>query len=117
VGQTCAGGARARQTLTYTISVQNDGAITDGYLVQGQPSTNWFRVTYRNAAGVNITRQVTDGTYRLRQMAPGELRRLTASVLVRPAAPVGTTLTRAVTVTAHRSADFQDVVRLVARRA
>jgi hypothetical protein len=116
-GQTSSGNGRARQTLVFTISVQNDGEVTESILLHGQGSTNRFGVTYRDATGVNITRQVIDGTYRLRQVTPGSARRVTASVLIRPATTPGQTLSRLVTTTSVRSHAFTDVVRFVTRRS
>jgi hypothetical protein len=116
-GQTSSGNGRARQTLVFTISVQNDGEVTESILLHGQGSTNRFGVTYRDAIGVNITRQVIDGTYRLRQVTPGSARRVTASVLIRPATTPGQTLSRLVTTTSVRSHAFTDVVRFVTRRS
>ena len=113
-GQTAAGSAPRRGTVAFRVSVQNDGTEPGTFEVQGQGSTNLFTVTYRNQAGTDITRQVVDGSYRVRNLAAGAIRVIRATVFVRPAADHGSQTTRAVTILGPF--DTVDVVRFTARR-
>jgi hypothetical protein len=115
-GQTAAGAAHSGQTISYRVSIQNDAVVPEVIAVHGQGSTNLFTVTYRNQTGTNITRQVVDGSYRTRELAPGKVQVLKVTVLVRGAAAHGSTTTRTVTLTATRSDLARDVVRFTARR-
>ena len=68
------------------IAVQNDGSATDTFTVHGCGSTGPFVVRYSHQ-GVDVTRRVVAGDYRLGPVAPGDMRFLRLRITKLPASP------------------------------
>ena len=115
--QTRTGSAARGRSVTYHVSVQNDGAATERLRLRGMGSTRRFRVRYYNPAGQNITRQVTGGTARTRLLAPGRTYGVRAVVTVTRAAPRHSSLVRSLTARSTTHPTIRDTVDFVTRRA
>lgn len=81
-GQTVTGRAPNLHSVTYYVSVQNDGVVAETIRVKASTSTSTYSVKYK-VDGVNVTPAMTAGTYRTPTLAPG------AAVLVKVVVTVG----------------------------
>jgi hypothetical protein len=100
------------------VRVENDGCAVHDLLVQGQGSKGRFRVIYQRGGprGPDITAAVVNGTYRIEDQFPGAARHLRVTVIPRPSAPAGASMTRRVTVTSATNTTLEDVARVVVVR-
>jgi hypothetical protein len=115
-GQAVTGSALRNHTVSFGISVQNDGAAPDRLKVRATgAATSRYTVKYFHGA-TNITAAVVAGTFKTPVLAPGAAYLITAKVTVRSTAAKGSSVTRKVTVTSTASAALKDVVKLVGRR-
>ena len=55
-----------------TVTIENDGEVTDDFIVSASPGNSVFGVQYSNWRDGNITAQLIAGTYRVEDIAPGE---------------------------------------------
>lgn len=117
VMQTREGQASRGNSVTYTISVQNDAKFADEFELRGQPSTTQYQVVYRTTGGANITSQVVGGTYSTGSLAPGATHNIRAVVTVKNNAQPGSRATRTVKITSVAEPARLDVVRFITRRA
>ncbi|HUR16364.1 MAG TPA: hypothetical protein VMZ33_03685 [Candidatus Limnocylindrales bacterium] len=116
VGQTRTGQAAVNGTITFTISIQNDGPQTGKFKVAAIASGNVnYQVTYFRGT-TNITSAVVGGTYVTGNVAPGTAWAITAKVKVLPAAIAGSTTTRLVTITSNADSSKVDAVKLIGKR-
>jgi hypothetical protein len=111
-GQAKQGSARVGRSVTFGVSVQNDGA-TDTFRVRAPGSTSAFAVRYR-AGGVDVTPRVVAGTYETPALGRGGTVLLTATVTVRPGA--ASRIARLVTVSSKADPSRKDAVKLVVKR-
>ncbi len=116
VGQTRAGSAARGHSVTFYASIQNDAAFAETLRLRGEASTPRFAVVYRDPAGVNITNQVTAGTYTTPNLAPGGAHRITIVVTVRNTPPFTGSLIRILTATSTTDPTISDTVRFITRR-
>lgn len=97
-GQSKAGSAARGGTVTFSISIQNDGQFADRFDVQAAGSaTSMYAVTYWKGT-TNITSAIVAGTYRTASLAPGDSTVIKAKVKVKASATNGSTVTRLVTI-------------------
>ncbi len=115
-GQTRTGSAARGHSVIYYASIQNDAAFAETLRLRGEASTPRFAVVYRNPAGVNITNQVTAGTYTTPNLAPGGTHRVTITVTVRNTPPFTGSLVRTLTATSTTDPTISDTVRFITRR-
>ena len=116
VNQTRSGSAAVNGTITFTVSIQNDGPQAGKFRVAATASGNVnFQVTYfRNTT--NITTAVVNGTYVTGSVAPGGTFAITAKVKVTPAVTVNSTATRLITITSNADSSKVDAVKLIGKR-
>ena len=115
-GQTRAGSATRGHSVIYYASIQNDAAFAETLRLRGQASTPRFAVVYRNAAGINITNQVTAGTYTTPNLAPGGTHQIKITVTVRNTPPFTGSLIRTLTATSTTAPTIADTVRFITSR-
>jgi hypothetical protein len=115
--QSRTGSARKGRTITFGISIQNDGSAADSFKVKATGSAS-SRYTVKYFCGKkDITTRVVAGRYRTASLAAGATVLITAKVTVRPTASKGSRVTRLVTITSVGSSTAKDAVKFVARRA
>ncbi len=114
--QARSGGKGVGGTITFTISVQNDGTDEEQLSVYstGAFAAN-FEVTYWQGT-TNITGQVVTGTYRTPYLNPGATFAIQAKVKVLAGATVGSSVTRLVSLTSVADPSKVDVVRFTGKR-
>lgn len=115
-GQTRTGSARAGRSLTFRISIQNDGPTPDVLSLRGGGSARGVVIDYRDPTGENITNRITAGTYHTPRLAPGGTHLVLVTVTPRAAAPSGTALTRTLTSTSTTDPMRRDTVRFITNR-
>jgi hypothetical protein len=113
--QTATGSAKPGKTVTFNLSVQNDGGKADRFKLKGVGSTAKYSIVYKNGA-TNITAAVKAGTYRTTSLAPGAARVISVVVSVKSGAAVGSKLSTLITITSVADAARKDAVKLVAKR-
>jgi hypothetical protein len=88
--QTLLGKAKRGQTRIFDIQEQNDGINTDTIKVKGPGNKPGFSVRYLAGTGgsTNVTTKVVNGTYTLKNMAPGQIKTFRLVVKVRPGAHI-----------------------------
>lgn len=59
-------------TASGTVTIQNDGEVTDDFTVSAPPGNSVFGVQYSTWQDGNITAELIAGTYRIEDLAPGE---------------------------------------------
>jgi hypothetical protein len=99
-------------TKTFVVNVQNDGAVSDGFVLKGPSSSTGFTVKYF-AGSTDITSAVVNGTYRLTSIAPGGAKSIQMRVTVGSGVAVGSTKSGLVTATSTHSAPAADTVKTV----
>jgi hypothetical protein len=110
VNQTVRTTARRGVQRTFVISVQNDGAVSDSYVIRGPGNSAGFTVAYF-AGTTNITSGVVNGTYRMNGLAAGSARSIQLRVTVGSAAATGAVKTSVVTATSVAAGTSVDAVR------
>jgi hypothetical protein len=111
VGKKATGG-----TLTFTISIQNDGTDDDQVSVYatGVAAAN-YQVSYFSGT-TEITGQVVTGTYKTPFLAPGATFPIKAKVKVLAGAAIGSSVTRMVYLNSAADPAKQDVVKFTCKR-
>jgi hypothetical protein len=115
-GQSRTGSAAQGATITFGISVQNDGSAVDSLTVKatgiaaGGYSVRYFRGT------TDITAAVVAGMYEISSLAPTMVSVITARVTVKPTAAVGSKVTRLVTITSLGDGTKKDAVGFTVKR-
>jgi uncharacterized membrane protein len=113
-GQTVTGSAARNRSVTYVVSVQNDGRVADRFRLRGVGSNRSFTVRYTNASGTNITAAMTAGTFTTPVLAPGAA--ITVTVTVTASAPPGASRVGTLTATSATHATRTDTVTFTTRR-
>ena len=117
VGQDRTGTAFRSHTITFGISIQNDGRSTDRFLVRGTgTATSAYHVKYLSGT-TDITAAVVAGTYRTPWLAAIAEYLITAQVTVLSTAALGSSVTRLVTVTSVSDSTKKDAVKFIGKRA
>jgi hypothetical protein len=103
-------------TLTFTISIQNDGTDDDqvGVYATGVAAAN-YQVSYFSGT-TEITGQVVTGTYKTPFLAPGATFAIKAKVKVLAGATIGSSVTRLVYLNSAADPAKQDVVKFTCKR-
>ena len=110
------GSAKPGKTVTFNVSIGNDGKDTDRFKLKGAGGTSAFGVVYK-AGATTITPAVVAGTWKTRALAPGASQVITVIVSVKPGAPTGATLVRTLRATSTDAATQTDVVKLTVKRS
>jgi hypothetical protein len=115
--QSKTGSARKGKTVTFGISIQNDGTAADSFKVKATGSAS-SKYTVKYYAGTkDITAKVVAGTYRTASLAVGVAVLITAKVTIKTSAAKGSKVTRLVTITSAGDSSKKDAVKFVARRS
>ena len=115
-GQTSSGSAARGNSVTYTVSAQNDAPFREALHLRGTASSGNFTVQY-TVDGVDVTAEMIAGTYTTPTLAPGATHTVSARVTVTTAAPAGSSLTANVTIKSSADPTSKDKVKFVTRRA
>jgi len=111
------GSALRGHYVTFGISIQNDGTNTDSFRVKATgTSTTKYSVKYYRGT-TDITSAVVAGTYTTSSLAKGSTFFITAKVLVKSTATVGSSVTRLVTITSVGNTARKDAVRFTGKRS
>ena len=115
VNQTRTGSGGAGTTITFKVSIQNDGSKdTFGVLGSGSGATGYTVRYFRGTT--DITAAVVAGTYHTRVLRKGDKFLIKAKVKVTSSATKGSSVIRIVTITSLGDAGKQDAVKLVVSR-
>ena len=110
-GQSKTGSKPLGKTITFGISVQNDGTSADSFkLLATGAATSAYSVKYLDGA-TDITAAVVAGTYTTPSLAAGATRLITVTVKVKSTAAVGSKVTRLVTISSVADPTKKDAVR------
>ena len=116
-GQSRTGAAKRGKTITFGISIQNDGTSADSFKVRATGSaTSRYTLKYLHGS-TDITARVVAGTFRTSSLAPGAAYAITVKVTVKSTATAGSKVTRLVTITSVGSTSKKDVVSFIAKRS
>ncbi len=114
--QTRTGSAAVGGTITFTVSIQNDGSNAGKFKVAATASGNVnYEVKYFHGT-TDITSAVVAGTYTTAKVGAGNAFAITAKVKVLPAATSGSSTTRLITITSAADAAKVDAVKLIGQR-
>jgi M6 family metalloprotease-like protein len=100
----------ASGSKTFTVTVGNDGTVTDSFTLEGPGGSNGFRVTYLDGS-TNVTSQVLAGTYTTPNLLPGDETTLRVKITVTPKADPGRSKTVKVTVASVGDPSAVDAVK------
>ncbi len=116
VGQTTTGSAVKGQTITFGISVQNDGNASDRFTLKATgTASGGYTVKYFKGT-TDITASVVAGSYQTAALARGATDLITATVKVMSSAASGSKVTRLVTITSVAKNSKRDAVKFVGKR-
>ncbi len=116
-GQSATGSAPRGGTITFGVSIENDGNGYEDFEVQATGgATSAYAVKYFRGTA-DITAAVVAGTYRTPSLAPGGTYLITARVTVASTAAAGSNVTRYVTITSGADMPTKDVVKFIGKRA
>jgi len=112
-GQTKSQSVKAGRSATFLVLIQNDGAATDSFIVQGGGGSAGFTVKYFTGAsgGADITSAVTSGTYSASNLAPAANQVIRAVVTVARGTAVGAANDSLVTSTSAADNSKRDAVK------
>ena len=114
--QTRTGSAARGNTITFTVSIQNDGPVGGKFKVAATgAAASGYQVAYFRGS-TNITTAVVAGTYQTASVAPGNVFAITAKAKVLSGATVGSSVTRLVTISAVANPSSVDAVKLIGKR-
>ncbi len=116
VGQKKTGSAPVGGTITFKMSVQNDGTAPDSLRVLAAGSTTAYSVKYKVGA-TDITAAVVAGTYTTPSLAVGASHLITVKVKVKSSAAVGSKVSRKATITSVGDTAKQDAVKFIGKRS
>jgi hypothetical protein len=108
-GQTVSKSAKKGKTLTFQVSIQNDGTAADKFTVSAAGSGQGYTVKYKKGS-TNITSKVVAGTWTTPKLAPGATVKVTVKITITSAAAKGSSLTRLLTVSSVANAALTDSV-------
>ena len=116
-GQSRTGSAAPGHSVTFGISIQNDGTSADRFKVKATgTAASGYTVKYFRGT-TDITAAVVAGTYQTPSLAPAATYLITAKVTVKSAAAVGSKVTRLVTLTSVGNSAKKDAVKFIGKRA
>ena len=116
-GQSRTGSAAKGKTITFGISIQNDGSGADRFKVKATgAAASAYTVKYFHGT-TDITAAVVAGSYLTPSLAPGATYLITARVTVKSTAAVGSSVTRLVTLTSVGNSVKKDAVKFTGKRA
>lgn len=116
-GQGRTGSAARGHTVTFGMSIQNDGNTPDRIKVKATgTAAGGYTVKYFQGT-TDITSAVVAGTYRTPSLAPGATYLITAKVTVKPTAAAGSQVTRLVTLRSVGNPVRKDAVKFVGKRS
>lgn len=109
--------AKPGKTVSFSLSIQNDGTASDSFKVKasGSPSSQYI-VNYYSGS-TDITAKVVNGNFTTSPLAPGASVLIRAKVKVKPNAAKGSKLTRLLTTTSTGSSSKKDAVQLITKRS
>src|SRR5829696_22395 len=110
--QTASVTTAAGTSRTFMVNVQNDGAVSDSYVLRGPGNSTGFTVRYF-AGTTDITSAVVTGTYPLSGVAAGAARTISMQVTVGAAAAAGSVKSSLITAASTNSGIAVDAVRTV----
>jgi Zn-dependent metalloprotease len=116
IGQKKTGSAPVGGTITFKVSVQNDGTAPDSFRVLAAGSTTAYSVKYKVGA-TDITTAVVAGTYTTPSLAVGATHLITVKVKVKSSAAVGSKVSRKATITSVGDTAKQDAVKFIGKRS
>jgi subtilisin family serine protease len=116
LGQKRTGSAPRGSSITFGISVQNDGTAADSLTLLAGGSSSMYTVKYFEGA-TDVTAAVMAGTYATPSLAPGASHLLTAKVKVTSSATVGSKVARLVTISSVADSTRKDAVKFVGKRS
>ena len=116
VGQSKSKKSAAGSTITFNITVQNDGIASDTFDLQGGSNATGYTVKYF-AGATDITASVVAGTYTTPSVAPGASYPITVTVKVKGTAAAGSKVARIVTITSNVDSLKKDAVKFTGKRA
>lgn len=116
LNQTKTGSTTRGNTITFGISLQNDGS-SDQFKVQATgASTTMYTVRYfRNS--IEITSSIVAGTYTTPVLGPGDTFLIKATVRVNSNATTGSGITRLVTISSVGDPNQKDAVKFIGKRS
>ncbi len=115
-GQSRTRSAAKGKTMTFGISIQNDGNGADSFTVKAAGAVaRAFTVKYFQGT-TDVTAAVVAGSCTTPALAPGATCLITAKVAVRSTAASGSKVTRLVTVTSNGDNAKKDAVKFIAKR-
>ncbi len=82
-------GAGAGQVFDFFVGIQNDSSVADSFTVQSTETGSGSIAIAYLVGGVDVTAEVTAGTYTVSELAPGAAILLVMRVSVAPDAPTG----------------------------
>ncbi len=116
-GQTRTGSAPYGHSISFGVSIQNDGTDPDLFLVKATGAAeSGYRVRYFSGS-TNITKAVVAGTFKTATVATGSSALITAKVNVKSTAASGSSVTRLVTLTSVSDGARKDAVAFVVKRS
>ena len=116
-GQSRTGSAPRGHTITFGISIQNDGTNADTFTVSATgASTTKYSIRYYRGT-TDITTDVVAGAYATSSLGVGASFSITAKILVNPSATAGSRVTRLVTLTSVADSAKRDTVKLIGKRS
>jgi CSLREA domain-containing protein len=114
--QTKSGRAAKGSTITFGISIQNDGGTAAAFTVVATgDATSMYTVKYFRGT-TDITAAVIAGTYTTPSLPPGSAILIKAKVKVNSTATAGSSVTRLVAITSQVDSSVLDAVKFVASR-
>ena len=115
-GQSMTGWAVRGGTMTFGISIENDGTGYEDFEVQATGgATSAYAVRYFRGTA-DITAAVVAGTYRTPSLKPGGTWLITVRVAVSSTAGAGSSVSRLVTITSGADVPTKDAVKLIGKR-
>jgi hypothetical protein len=115
--QSRTGSATPGHSVTFGISIQNDGNASDRLKVKATgTAVSGYAVKYFRGT-TDITAAVVAGTYQTPSLATGATYLITAKVTVTTGAAVGSSVTRLVTISSVANSAKKDAVKFTGKRA
>jgi len=116
-GQSRIGAAALGRSITFGISIQNDGTSVDRFKVKATGTArSAYTVKYFRGT-TDVTAAVVAGTYRTSSLAPATTYLIKARVTVRSTAAVGSAVKRLVTIASIRDNTMKDAVTFIGKRS
>jgi hypothetical protein len=101
----------AGKSKTLTLNIENDGNITEGFVLHGALPKKPFAITITDDLG-NVTSQVKNGTYATEPLVPGGSVALTLAVSAKAGSSGSNGKTASFTVSSLGDPDATDVVKV-----